>query len=235
MIKSRKAMIIEALMRIIIAIVLVVIVFKIGKNVAEAFFGGSDALKSFDDFANEINSIRDDEGKQVLLSLDKGTAVMGFSKNSKEFRCYGCEQAYGSAFSQKLLFYSIQKPDNEQCNGKPCMCICLKNLKKGNYVEDESKVSCESFSCRAIKKNIYNRISLENALKKKGIGTSDYKYPYWENGFFFVRRKNSETPLNGMIPPNDARKITLFIETNKIGQEAYVAACPELPCIQEQK
>lgn len=235
MIKNRKGLVVEALMRIIIAIVLIVIVFKIGKNVAEAVFGGSDALKSFENLANEINDLKDDEGKQALLSLDEGNAVIGFSKNSKEFRCYGCEQVYGLLSSPNLLFYSIKKLSNEQCNDKSCICMCLKNLKKEDYIGDESKVSCESFSCRSIKEDIYNKVSLENALKKKGIGTSGYKYPYWENGFYFVRRKNTDTPLNGMIPPNDIRKITLFIEKKNIGSTTYVAACPELPCIQEQK
>lgn len=232
MIKSKKGIVIEALMRIIIMIVLVVIVFNIGKRIANTFFGGDSNLKSFDNFFSEINSL-DDGGKEVFLSMDEGTAVIGFSKNAKEFRCYGCEQVYNSKYSDKLLYYSIKKPSNEYCNGKTCVCLCLKGFRKSPYSGDESKINCESFSCKELKQDIYSKISLEEALKKKGMSIA--VYPYWENGFFYVRSKNTETPLNGMFPPNDIMKTTLYIEKKKINDNVYLGACPLLPCIQEQK
>ena len=223
---NKKAMV-EALMRLIIAIVLVVIVLNIGKNIASAFFGGSDALQSFENLAKEINTFRD-ESKQTLLYMDEGTAVIGFSKNMKEFRCYGCPQT----FSPTPFYYSIQKPSNENCNDKPCVCICLKGFRSSPILGSESKINCDSFSCQALNEDIAPKISLEESLKKRNVQLASY--PYWENGFFFVRRKDSETPLNGM-PPNDIRKITLWIEKKNVGNNNYVAVCPVSPCIPEQK
>ena len=222
---NKKAIVVEALMRIIIAVVLVVIVFNIGKKVALAIFGGGDALQSFENLAQEINSFRGIESKQTFLSMDEGTAVIGFSKNTKEFRCYGCPQA----FSPTPFYYSIQKPSNDNCNGKPCMCLCLKGLKSSPLSGSESKVTCDSFSCQTLTEDISPKISLESSLKKRNIQLENY--PYWENGFFFVRRGNAETPLNGM-PSNDIRKITLFIEKKTAGNNVYVGACPTSPCIQ---
>lgn len=229
MIKDKKGLALEALLRITIAVVLAYIaIFHIGKPAAEAAFGSNDASQSFDRFVNEINSLQEGPGKQSLVDIDEGTALIGFTKNGKEFRCYVCDQVY--AFSSNIPFYSIQKPANEQCNGKACVCLCLKGLSKSQYVGQESKINCQQFSCKSLNNDLYNKISLESALKKKGIQIATY--PYWENGFFFVRRKNTDTPLNGMIPPNDDRKISLFIEKKSIGTESYVAACPSLPCIQ---
>ena len=72
----------------------------------------------------------------------KGTAVIGFSKNAKEFRCYGCQQIYGAAFSEKLLYDSIDKPSNNECNGKSCICACLSGFALGSVSGSESKIIC---------------------------------------------------------------------------------------------
>ena len=211
-------------MRIIIAIVLVVIVFNIGKKVAFAFFGGSDALQSFENLAKELNSLKD-TSKQTFLSLDEGTAVIGFSKTTREFRCYGCPQI----LSPTQFYYLVQKPSNDDCKDKPCMCLCLKGFRSSSLSDSESRISCDSFYCQTLNEDIAPKLSLEEPLKKRNVQLANY--PYWENGFMFVRRKNSETPLNGM-PPNDIKKITLFIERKTTGGNIYLGACPTSPCIQ---
>ena len=76
-------------MRITIAAVLLFIVFKFGKGVADSLSEENDALNSFESLANEMNSHENWIEKQTLLSLDSDTAVFGFSKTGN-FECYGC-------------------------------------------------------------------------------------------------------------------------------------------------
>ena len=228
--KNKRGIVIEALLRIIIMVVLVVVVFNIGKNVAEAFFGSSDALQSVENLANELNSnsFQNDERRQSFLSLEKGTAIIGFSKNAKDFRCYTCPQIYAVS-EESLPYYSIDKPSNAECNGKACICACLKGFASTTKSDTESKVTCKSFSCKALNYDLPNKISLEDALKSRNIQIAIY--PYWENGFFFVRWGGAETPSNGMGTPADIRKITIFIEKKQANGEMLVAACPAAPCI----
>ena len=172
-------------MRIIIMIILVVIVvniiYKVGRQIG--IFGGGIGQESFENLVNEINSLSEAESKQAILYMDEGTAVIGFSQNTKEFKCYGCPQA----FSPTPFYYSIQKPSNNECRDSPCMCLCVADLISGPLSGSESKINCRLYSCRALKENIAPRISLETALKKRNVQLANY--PYWENGFFFVRRK----------------------------------------------
>src|SRR3989338_1727707 len=225
--KNKKAIIVEALMRIIIMIILIVlvvnIIYKVGRQIG--IFGGGVGQESFENLVNEINLLSEAESKQAILYMDEGTAVIGFSKNTKEFRCYGCPQA----FLSNAILYSIQKPSNNDCQDKPCICLCLYGLISSPLSGSESKINCERFSCRTLKQDIVPKISLEGALKKRNVQLASY--PYWENGFLFVRIKDPETPSNGM-PPNSIGRTTLFIEKKKINQENYVGACPLFPCIQ---
>ena len=69
MIKNRKGLVVEALMRIIIAAVLVFIVFKIGMTVAESIFGSGPNTKSFENFVNKLNS-NEYESKTELLTSE---------------------------------------------------------------------------------------------------------------------------------------------------------------------
>lgn len=231
MIRNRKGLI-EALMRIIIMAVLVVIVFNIGKKVAEAAFGGNDALQSLENLANEMDSLREGQSTQAFLSMDEGMAVIGFGKSGNEFRCYGCEQATITTFTPTILYSSVAKPSNKECSNSACICACFKSTlnqePSGNF-----KINCESTSCKSLKFDIPKKISLDMALKSRNIQIATY--PYWENGFFFVRSNvGKNTPLNGM-PYNFDRKITLYIEKKLANNEILVAACPLAPCIQEQK
>ena len=234
---SKKGLIIEALIRTVIAVILVVVVLNIGKNAGEAagLWGTSQSMKSLGNLADKLNSpdLKDGDSRQEFITLDKGTALIGFSKNTKEFKCYGCQQVYGSAFSDKLLYYSIDKPSNRECAVNACICACSKDFALGAISDTQTKINCGSFSCRTLNDDLPSRISLEDALKNRNIQIASY--PYWENGFFFARRGSAETPLNGMMPPNDAIKITVYIEKKQINNNAFVAACPMAPCIQQQK
>lgn len=244
--KKAAAEMVEILMRIVIALVLLFAAFSIGKKVANLVFGGNnEAIDSFNQLTKDINSLQlgtneDYAGKQTFISLDSGSAIVGFSRNTQEFRCYGCEAALGSATSystveQGPIFYSITKPPNQECNDKPCACFCKKDFKKGELAGGKIEITCGSFVCSSLNTDIYSRISLEGALRNNNIQLATY--PYWENGFFFNRRKlpntNSNMISNGMTIPNDERKLLIGIEKKKVDGQTYAAACMDLPCIQD--
>lgn len=233
MIKQKKAIVVEALMRIIIMAFLIWVVFNIGKRAAEAAFGGSDALQSFEKFVDEINSLGDGGGKQTLLSLDKGTAVMGFSKD-KDYQCYGC----GAAEKDKLAA-RFKHPLDSECKDSSCVCLCPKNSLKTTRRQTVLEMSCEKLKCKRLDFDIYQNVKLGDLIAKK-YG----KYVYdmdssWQGGFFYARGDlgNIEFAIISGLPKVYAmeRKQVIFIEKKKINQEIYVSACPASPCIQEEK
>lgn len=240
--KRAAAEMVEILMRIGIALVLLFAAFKFGKSAASIIFDKSEATESFNKLADDINSLKLGTGedfviKPTFISLDRGTAFIGFSKNTREFRCYGCINP--KAFQREgEFYYSINKPSNEECNNKPCVCFCKKDFVRVSQSlenalsRNEVKISCGTFICRKLNEDIVNRISLEDSLRKRG--QTLISYPYWENGFFFVRIKDDKTPLDGMVPPNEVRKLRIGIEKKKVNGQVYVTACPDLPCIQDK-
>lgn len=236
----------ETIARIILALILLFAAFSIGKKVAGVIFGKSETMDSFNQLTKDINSLQLDSNEELVrkptfISLDSGSAIVGFSRNTQEFRCYGCEAALGSSTSYRTveqgpIFYSIQKPSNQECNDKPCVCFCKKDFKKGELAGDKIEITCGSFVCGSLNTDIYSRISLEGALRNNGITLG--AYPYWENGFFFNRRQlpntNANMISNGMTIPNDERKLTISIEKKRVSNQVYVAACMgDLHCIQD--
>src|SRR3989338_4299878 len=103
MIKGKKSLMVETLSRIIIMVFLVFVAFYIGKKIVGAF-SGSDAPKYLEIFAEEMNSLEAGVSKQSFLVMESEMAVVGFSKKSAEFRCYGCFQDR-ETFSDRLLYY----------------------------------------------------------------------------------------------------------------------------------
>ena len=238
--KKAAAETVEILVRIVIALVLLFAAFNIGKKVAGTIFGKSEAMNSFNKLADDLNSLELGTGedfvrKETFISLDRGTAVVGFSKTAQEFKCYGCINP--EAFQREgEFYYSINRPPNQECNNKPCICLCRKDFVRGtqsleNIQSNVVEINCGTFICKSLNDDIINRVSLESSLRKRG--QTLINYPYWENGFFFVRIKNDETPSDGMVPPNNVRKIKIGIEKKRVNDQVYVATCPDLPCIQD--
>ena len=220
--KNKKGIALEAFARIILMLLLFFVVFKIGGTAAEAFYGGSDAKNSFEEFVKKINSIPPG-GNIFLLSMDKNTAVFGFRSSAKDFKCYGCDQG---PYYTKLLYHSMDKPSNLECDGKACVCLCTKGFGADATTADGTKLKCSNFICRTINIDLLPKISLEKALKDKGISIATY--PYWENGFYFSRGNN--LPSNGLKELKDDRRASIWIEKGTIENQLYVAACPSNPC-----
>jgi hypothetical protein len=224
---SKKGIMIDSFARIIIMVLLVFVAFAFGKKIVGAFVG-SDAPQHLDTFAGELSSLKNHESKEAFITLDSGMAVIGFSSGSDEFRCYGCFQGRDT-FSDKLLYYSMKKPPGSECSGKSCVCLCLDEFSAAEIDRGESRpLYCKKFYCQAMEQDIAMEIYLEGSIRQKGITMANY--PYWENGFMFVRTNNADTPSNGMTPANNEGKQTVCIAKRNLEGKFYVGAYPA-PCL----
>ena len=230
----KKGMAIEALMRIIIAVILLFIAIKVGQKVA-SIFSGSDAPKSLETFTDDINNLGNGESKQSFIILDPNMAVIGFSKNAVEFRCNGCIQETaefkdGVRPSNPNLdqYYSMKKPSYSECTNNACVCVCLSDFGVlPNSHGDSRELYCRKFYCRTINTDVSPKIYLQIPLQKKKIVLP--AYPYWENGFMFSRRSSSNIPSNGMDTANTERSQVVCITKTKIADIYYSQAYPA-PC-----
>ncbi|MEK6892280.1 MAG: hypothetical protein AABX25_03785 [Nanoarchaeota archaeon] len=219
---KKKGMAIEALMRIIIAIILLFIAIKVGQKVI-SIFAGSDAPKSLEDFTQELNDLKNGESKSAFVILDPDMAVIGFSKSATEFRCYGCLS--DREYSGKLIYYAMKKPAYSECSDKACACVCLSDFSALPASEGEAReLYCRKFYCRTLTTDIASDLSLQGPSKRSGVDLPSY--PYWQNGFMFVRATSSGTPSNGMASPNSDRKQTVCIAKINRDGNFYSAALP---------
>src|SRR3989344_8229792 len=219
---KKKGMAIEALMRIIIAVILLFIAIRVGQKVI-SIFAGSDAPKSLETFTEELNDLKNDESKSAFVILDPDMAVIGFSKSATEFRCYGCLN--DKEYSGKLIYYSMKKPAYSECSDKACACVCLSDFSALPASEGEAReLYCRKFYCRTLTTDIASDLSLQGPRKRSGVDLPSY--PYWQNGFMFVRATSSSTPSNGMNPPNSDRKQAICIAKINRGGNFYSAALP---------
>ncbi|MBI1934895.1 hypothetical protein HYS31_00495 [Candidatus Woesearchaeota archaeon] len=227
MIANKKAIVLEALGRIVIVAIIIYFFFDWGAKAANLVWG-DDAKDSFENLANKLNAddFKVNEGKPAFILLNDKTAVIGFSKNSKEFRCHNC------GVGTVETYLSVKKPSNEECDNKPCMCLCSSGLDSEPESDVGTNIKCKEFSCETLMNDITPKIELKDTLNKIYKRELGYEYPppypYWENGFFFVRDTSLKI-LSG-IPKGKDRRITIAIEKENLGSVDYVAVCPELPC-----
>jgi len=229
MIKQKKGIVVEALMRIIIMVVLIWIVFNIGKKAAEAAFGGSNLDTSFNKFVEEIKKVDIDRPKEVFLELEPNTAIMGFSKD-RDYECYGC----GGAPKDEVRA-QFKHPSHPECQDSACLCICFKGFNMASRSQPILDISCEKLQCKKLDFDVIPKVQLENLVAKK-YGPEYFKVSSWQGGFLYVRddAKGVSAVITG-LPLNYERTITVFLEKKAINDKAYIGVCPALPCIQEQK
>ncbi len=227
MIKHRRGLVIEALMRIIIMVVLVFIVWKIGSTAYSAAFGSGNILNDFEDFAEKINSAQFKAGevKQELLTLDKGTAVIGFSKGF-DYECYGCGGPKDKIESR------FKRPADQECQGSACICMCLKGLPEIRGSQQTLEITCENIVCKKIKDDITPKVELGELVKKK-YGSGYNQFSSWEGGFLFSRDTGEADAAMSGLPKNYNRKITVTLEKKIVNGSVFVGVCPESPCVQE--
>lgn len=227
MMKKGFTMGLEEFVKIILTLILVFLVFKIGETIAYTF-GGSNAPKELENFLKEIEALPEGETKESFIMLDPDMALIGFSKNADEFRCYGCFQDR-ETFSERLLYYSRKKPIASECKEKACVCLCLEGFGSVDAVDGSKSLICKKTFCRTLTQDIAPKISLEGPIRLRKI--TMLNYPYWQNGVFFVRSSNAEFPSNGMNPSNRENKQLVCIGKKKLNNEVYVGAYPA-PCLE---
>ncbi len=217
----------EEFVKIILTLILVFLVFKIGEKIAYTF-GGSNAPRELENFIKELDELPEGEIKESFIMLDPDMALIGFSKNADEFRCYGCFQGR-ETFSDQLLYYSRKKPIASECKDKTCICLCLEGFGSVDTKDGSKILTCKKFFCRTLKQDIASKISLEGPIRFRKI--TMFNYPYWQNGFFFVRSSNADFPSNGMNPSNQENKQLVCIGKKRLKDETYVGAYPA-PCLE---
>jgi len=228
---TKKGMVLEALLRIILTVILLFIVFKVGMRVGSIFFGESQADASVKKMADALS--QPGEGTTaVRIGLDSGDAIIGFSQAAKEFRCYGCPQG---VYSPVPYYSYVSKPSTAECANVPCICSCkgirieLPGQLTGREGEQAMELRCAGLSCLKLANNLPDQTPLKAAYPNT---TSLANYPFWKGGFFFV---NAGDIGNGLPrPQSSVASSSVAIERKRSGTGLLANACPpQVACIQQ--
>lgn len=193
--------VLSALLRIIIAIVLVFVFFAACSNIRNAFSNKDDkVIGAFEEFANGINDMSK-ETKSFEIEFKKGSAIIGFTKNSAgsplDWQCFNCHTTSPPQPSRAYL-----GPPNSECVGSACICLCLEG-----FSFDLNFGKCPSaLICKGLTKDIK-----ETTI----IMSSDHSFSnddtYWKNGFLFA---NDVDQASGLAKIKTS-KMQLFVDNNK--------------------
>lgn len=138
---KNKAIALETLLRVVIAIVLLFFILKIGSNALRGFTG-SDAPEVFHEFVDDLNEMPRGS-KQFVIAMDKESMVYGFNNETKEIECKSC---HGILFEETMIYndYAIEKPQHSECKDNSCICQCLSPIILAG------KISCDRPLCRSV-------------------------------------------------------------------------------------
>lgn len=230
MIKGRKGveLPVEFLVRVLFMIFLVIVVFTIGKEAGKYVFAslfGTDLEKNFNEFVDELNKpfAADVPSRQAFITLDSNTAIIGFSTAAESFRCFGCG-------SSDITSY-FDKPNNNECNGKSCVCLCPKSLQIGQSAP--YKMQCDKIKCRSLNKDLAEVVELKNYIEKlekeNNVEYSFLKNAKWTGGFLFEIHFRTTFVSNGLPRPL-GRRFSVYV--NKGGTEGnfFLTVCPGPDC-----
>jgi hypothetical protein len=148
----KKALAPETLLRVITAIILLVVVLKIGKT-AVNMIAGSDAPASFNKFSNTLKDMKI-ESKQILVRMDESSIVYGFQNGTTNIDCKGCCTA---DFKDAIRPYDckILKPDHRECKDSSCICMCLEPFIDNRGFSGQ-EIGCEKTLCRQLPGNLHS-------------------------------------------------------------------------------
>lgn len=230
MIKNKKSLVVYALITLVIAAVLVFVVFKFGGRVAEAvapFLFGNKAEETLNKFTAEIGKIELNNQKQVFVTLDPNSAIIGFSKNSNSFKCIAC----GS--QSKDITSSFTKPEREQCNNKPCVCLCS-NAFQVDKSTTPYVMKCDSqkMICKTLDNDLVGIVELKKYVEQLNKAEPG-KYPStnakWIGGFLFERHNRGDFVSSGLPSPQLPRFI-VYAKKENINGIVYIEICPGSEC-----
>jgi len=227
---SKKGFAVHAFTRIIIMIILFFVVFNAGKLVAKSLFGKP---QYFNDFVSNLN--KEELGsRQMLITLDKESAVVGFSK-SGNYECYDC----GIGIQSNHLDAKFERPSADECKDSSCVCLCQNVMVADKGSSEPISISCEKLTCEKLNYEVYPEIHLNEAYLnkyKQGAAGSGYDIrSYWKGGFFYSRGLGDGYQLLNGLPLNTELSMTARLEKKNLNGNVHIGLCPELPCIQEDK
>ena len=197
--KSKKSgiPILSALLRIIIAIVLVFIFFAACSKVRNALSNEDDkVVASFNEFAEGINSMPD-TAKKFEVEFKKGSAIMGFKKGdiNVNWDCVNCNPTR-----------AYLRPPNSECVSSACACLCLEG-----FSFDSNFGKCSSaLICKALKRDNKEKDIKEITIIKSIDKLFSNDDTYWKNGFLFA---NDVDNANG-LPKIKTNKLELYVDNN---------------------
>lgn len=227
MIKGKKGVTlpVEFLVRILFMIFLVLVVFTIGKEAGKYIFAGffgTDLEKNFNEFVDEMNKPFEANvpSRQAFINLDSNTAIIGFSTTADGFRCIGCG-------SSDITSY-FEKPNNNECNSKSCVCLCPKSLQIGQLTP--YKMQCDKIKCRSLNKDLAEMVELKDYIEKvekeNSVEYSFLRNAKWSGGFLFERHFRATFVSNGLPQPLSNR---FSVYVNK-GEGNLLIICPGPDC-----
>lgn len=228
MIKKKRALVLDALARIVVMVIAVLLVFNIGKKIAEsAGIGVSDIQEQFNKFVDEVNNLEVGDVNHVFVNLDMNTAIVGFSKNTDAYRCYSC------GTPRDGLSTVFKKPNNEQCKNKACICLCRGLLTIDKTLGQPYTMQCDSMVCKTLKQDLAGYTELaryfENLEKIEPQKYDKLKQSKWEGGFFLERHSRNDFVSNA-LPSPQLRRFTVFLDKEQRGEAIFTTVCPGFDC-----
>ena len=206
--KNKKSMIFSAILRIVIAIVLLFFALAACSRIRSAYSNSDDQyFSSFKEFVNLINDMSN--SKSFELKFKKDTAIVGFRKNDGavplDWKCYNC---HGTDSNPTRVFVRPSKPE---CVSSACICLCSEGFK----LDSNNKLAkCDKLMCESLAKDI-KEITILKSDNNKVFDSAD---TYWKNGFLFAN--NDKDSVSG-ISKISVNRLELFVD-NKNG---VIAVC----------
>lgn len=234
--RKKATILFEAFARILLMVIAIWAVFNIGKMIARAAgVGASDIEEEFNRFVREINELKVGDAAQVFVTLDPNTAIIGFSKDAKSYKCFNC------GTQKKDISTFLKKPDNEQCNNKACICLCRSPLIIDKTVLiTPYEMRCEKIKCQTLNEN--EDLAGTTELRKH-FEELDRREPQkytalmdarWESGFLLERHSRNDFVSNG-LPSPQLRRLTIFIQKEQRGNTIFTTVCPGFECESQTK
>ena len=119
---NKRGIIIETVIRILIAIVLVVLVLQFGAKLYKVFIGGQ-GPKSFYGLVDSINRLEPNEKDAYALTIDDRTMILGFNKGS-EINYYWFEGTDSSTGMIEGIHHCFIYLKPSSCDeNKACLCL----------------------------------------------------------------------------------------------------------------
>jgi hypothetical protein len=173
---NNKAIMTEAIVRITIAVIAVVI---IGVMISRIYntVAYSDAEKRFDGFVESIEKLQPGQSEQDSVSLDKNSAMIGFSRESQKVEFY----------LEVGKRYKMNRPGNCE-DEQACICLCSGNL-DGSAGGVEVELACSG----ALKCKSFDQVEISSIFPAFSLSTVS---KFTMTGGFIVRRGEKALGVN---------------------------------------